>query len=59
MADPKYDIYFRGEILAGADDERVKAAIAKVFKADAAKLARAAAAAATGILGLRAGISGG
>ena len=39
MADPKYDIYFRGEILAGADDERVKAAIAKVFKADAAKLA--------------------
>jgi len=39
MADPRYDIYFRGEILAGADDAKVKAAIAKIFKADAAKLA--------------------
>ena len=39
MADPRYDIYFRGEILAGADDVQVKAAIAKIFKADAAKLA--------------------
>lgn len=39
MADPKYDIYFRGEILAGADETQVKAAIAKIFKADAAKLA--------------------
>ncbi len=39
MADPRYDIYFRGEILAGADDAQVKAAVAKIFKADAAKLA--------------------
>lgn len=39
MADPKYDIYFRGEILAGADEASVKAAVAKIFKADAAKLA--------------------
>ena len=39
MADPKYDIYFRGEILAGADEANVKAAVAKIFKADAAKLA--------------------
>lgn len=39
MADPKYDIYFRGEILAGADEANAKAAVAKIFKADAAKLA--------------------
>lgn len=39
MADPRYDIYFRGEILAGADEVQVKAAIAKIFKADTAKLA--------------------
>ena len=39
MADPEYDIYFRGEILPGADEARVKATIAKMFKADAAKLA--------------------
>jgi hypothetical protein len=39
MADPMYDIYFRGEILAGADEAVVKAAVAKIFKADAAKLA--------------------
>ena len=39
MADPRYDIYFRGEILPGADEARVKTAIAKIFKADAAKLA--------------------
>ena len=39
MADPKYDVYFRGDILAGADDAQVKAAVAKIFKADAAKLA--------------------
>ncbi len=38
MADPIYDIYFRGEILPGADNAQVKAAIAKIFKADAAKL---------------------
>jgi len=39
MADPRYDIYFRGEILPGADEAKVKAAIAKIFKADDAKLA--------------------
>jgi hypothetical protein len=39
MADPTYDIYFRGEILPGADEAQVKAAIAKIFKADDAKLA--------------------
>lgn len=39
MADPKYDIYFRGEILAGADEANAKATVAKIFKADAAKLA--------------------
>ena len=39
MADPKYDIYFRGEILPGADAAQVKSAIAQIFKADAAKLA--------------------
>ena len=32
MADPRYDIYFRGEILAGADEVQVKAAVAKIFK---------------------------
>jgi hypothetical protein len=40
MADPKYDIYFRGEILPGADDAQVRVAIAKIFKADDAKLAQ-------------------
>ena len=40
MADPTYDIYFRGEILPGADEAQVKAAIAKIFKADDAKLAQ-------------------
>ena len=39
MADPKYDIYFRGEILPGADAAQVKSAIAQIFNADAAKLA--------------------
>ncbi len=39
MADPKYDIYFRGEILPGADAAQVKSAIAQIFKADDAKLA--------------------
>ncbi len=40
MADPKYDIYFRGEILPGMDAAQVKAAIAKIFKADESKLAQ-------------------
>lgn len=40
MADPKYDIYFRGECLPGADEAKVKVAIAKIFKADDAKLAQ-------------------
>ncbi|MFT4776042.1 MAG: hypothetical protein ACI9B7_000410 [Oleispira sp.] len=40
MADPKYDIYFRGEILPEADEAEVRAAIAKIFKADNAKLAQ-------------------
>jgi len=39
MADPRYDIYFRGEILPGTDEVKVKAAIAKIFKADDTKLA--------------------
>ena len=39
MANPTYDIYFRGEILPGADKAQVKAAIAKIFNADDAKLA--------------------
>jgi hypothetical protein len=39
MANPTYDIYFRGEILPGADKTQVKAAIAKIFNADDAKLA--------------------
>jgi hypothetical protein len=38
MADPKYDVYFRGEIVPGADEGVVKAAIAKIFNADDAKL---------------------
>jgi hypothetical protein len=38
MADPKYDVYFRGEIAPGADEIVVKAAIAKIFNADDAKL---------------------
>ncbi len=40
MADLKYDIYFRGEILPEADEAQVKAAIAKIFKADTTKLAQ-------------------
>jgi hypothetical protein len=40
MADPKYDVYFRGEIVPGADEAVVKAAIAKIFNADNAKLNR-------------------
>ena len=40
MAEPKYDIYFRGEVLPGANDAEVKAAIAKTFKANDAKLAQ-------------------
>lgn len=39
MAESKYDIYFRGEFLPGTDEAQVKAAIAKIFKADDAKLA--------------------
>ncbi|NRA25182.1 MAG: hypothetical protein HRU08_12060 [Oleispira sp.] len=39
MANPTYDIYFRGEILPGADKAQVKAAIARIFNADDAKLA--------------------
>jgi hypothetical protein len=38
MADPKYNVYFRGEILPGADKVVVKAAIAKIFNADDAKV---------------------
>jgi hypothetical protein len=38
MADPKYDVYFRGEIVPGADEAVVKAAVAKIFNADDAKL---------------------
>lgn len=39
MADPLYDIYFRGEVLPGEDIAKVKAAVAKIFKANDAKLA--------------------
>lgn len=39
MTDSKYDIYFRGEILPGADEVKVRAAIATLFKADDVKLA--------------------
>jgi hypothetical protein len=38
MADRKYNVYFRGEILPGADKLVVKAAIAKIFNADDAKV---------------------
>ncbi|MGK0249325.1 MAG: hypothetical protein ACI910_002067 [Oleispira sp.] len=38
MADPKYDVYFRGEVVPGADEAVVKAAIARIFNADDAKL---------------------
>jgi hypothetical protein len=38
MADLKYDVYFRGEIVPGADEAVVQAAIAKIFNADDAKL---------------------
>ena len=40
MSDPRYDIYFRGEILPEANESEVKAAIAKIFNADDAKLAQ-------------------
>jgi hypothetical protein len=40
MADPKYDIYFRGEILPEANEAEVRAAIAKIFNADDAKLSQ-------------------
>lgn len=40
MTDPKYDIYFRGEVLPGQDDAQVKQSIAKLFKASDAKLAQ-------------------
>lgn len=40
MTDPKYDIYFRGEVLPGHDEVQVKQSIAKLFKASDAKLAQ-------------------
>lgn len=40
MTDPKYDIYFRGEVLPSQDDAQVKQSIAKLFKASDAKLAQ-------------------
>jgi hypothetical protein len=40
MADPKYDIYFRGEILPEANEAEVRVAIAKIFNADDTKLAQ-------------------
>lgn len=38
MADPRYDIYFRGEVLSGHDEAQVKQSIAKLFKASNEKL---------------------
>lgn len=38
MTDPKYDIYFRGEVLPGFDGEQVKQSIATLFKASDSKL---------------------
>ena len=38
MTDPRYDIYFRGEILPDHNEDQVKAAIAQLFKASDAKL---------------------
>lgn len=40
MTDPRYDIYFRGEILPDHNEEQVKSAIAQLFKASDAKLAQ-------------------
>lgn len=40
MADPRYDIFFRGEILPGHDEGQVKSALAQLFKASDAKLAQ-------------------
>ena len=40
MADSKYDIYFRGEILPDYDEQQVKASIANLFKANDEKLAQ-------------------
>lgn len=40
MAEPRYDIYFRGDVLPGQDEQQVKAAIAQLFKATDAKLAQ-------------------
>lgn len=39
MADAKYDIYFRGEVLPEKDPQQVKQAIASLFKASDEKLA--------------------
>lgn len=39
MSGDMYEVAFRGEIADGADAEQVKAAVGKMFKADAAKLA--------------------
>lgn len=38
MTDPKYDIYFRGEVLPDHDETQVRQSIAKLFKANDAKL---------------------
>jgi hypothetical protein len=40
MSDERYEIAFSGEIAAGADLQRVKHALAKIFKADEARLAQ-------------------
>lgn len=39
MADAKYDIYFRGEVLPEKDPQQVKQAIGRLFKANDEKLA--------------------
>ncbi len=40
MPDPRFDIFFRGQIMEGRDPSSVKDEIAKLFKADADKVAR-------------------
>ena len=40
MSEPLYDLFFAGEIMAGQDPERVRAAVARMFGADDDTLAR-------------------
>ena len=40
MSNPRFDIYFHGQIMEGRDPSAVKEEIAKLFKADAEKVER-------------------